>query len=482
MGSWARVLAVLVLFGCASAPRYQPPPEAAPAVFREGPAMPESTAADTPWWRIYRDTTLQRLVRVALARSADLRIAVERVSEARALLMAARGAQLPVLGLSGTAQRNWVRQSVPSDGYTTTTRTDVLSAAATASWEADIFGVQRNAARSATASLQATEELRRGAALLVVAEVASAYVELQASDQQLGIVQRSITARRGYVDATKRRFDGTSQNELEYRQAQALLEAAREQAIDLEEGAADEENALSVLMGRAPEAIPRTGAPGDQLLTPVPAGLPSQLVVRRPDVMAAERALAAAGADVGAARAQLFPSLALFAGVRYSRYATPAQPSSFGILIPETISTSGTWYGTATVSQPLFAGGQIVAQVRAAEARRREALAEYEGTVLAALQDAENQLVAVRLAADRRESADSQVAYARAALPAAERRYEGGASPFLEVVDAQRTLLAAELGAVAARVRQAGAVIGLYKALGGGWQSDTPAAGGGAAN
>ena len=479
MGRLARVLAVVALCACATAPRYQPPPQAAPAVWREGPALAESTAADVPWWRIYRDTTLQRLVHAALARNTDLGIAVERVTEARALLNAARGAQLPWLGISATAERSHSR--TVESGLTYTTRTDWLRASASASWEADVFGVQRNIARSAAASLQASEELRRGVALLIVAEVASGYVDLQASDRQLRIVQRTLEARRGYLETARRRFESAPSSALEFRQAQALYEAAREQAIDLQEAAADQENALSVLLGRAPEAIPRTGAPGDQLLAPVPAGMPAQLVVRRPDVRAAERELAAAGADVGAARAQLFPSLTLSADVGYTRFTSPAQvlqQDSLGFTTTSgtLTATSFAWNVSAVVSQPLFAGGQLVAQVRAAEARRRDAQMAYEGTVLAALQDAENQLAAVRFAADRRASADSQAAYAALALTAAEDRYGTGASPFLEVVDAQRTLLAAELGAVAARVRQADAVVGLYKAVGGGWLPDSSAA------
>jgi outer membrane protein TolC len=172
----------------------------------------------------------------------------------------------------------------------------------------------------------------------------------------------------------------------------------------------------------------------------------------------------------------------LSADVSYSHYASPArviQGDSLGgitIPIPARESSTLAWNVSALVSQPLFAGGQLVAQLRAADARRREALTAYEGTVLGALQDAENQLAALRFAGDRRTSADSQVAHGRAVLAAAERRYTNGTSPFLEVVDAQRTLLAAELGAVAARVRQAEAVIGLYEALGGGWLPDTSSA------
>jgi len=436
--------------------------------------MPETTAADTPWWRIYRDTTLERLVRTALAQNTDLGAALERVTEARALLAAAEGARLPTLMVGGSYTRGEAR--VRQEGESTTYPSAYYSAQLAAGWEPDVFGTQRSYARSAAASLQASEEQRRGVALLLVASVASAYVDLQATDQELQVVNRALEARRGYLDTTKRRFDGTPAAELDHRQAQALYEAARETAIDLREAAADAENALSTLLGRAPGAIPRTGSPGDQLLAAVPAGLPASLVTRRPDVRAAERALAAAGADVGAARAQLFPHLNLTAELQWSRTpGTTTTIQGFTMAAPTTTETG--WNVAASISQPLFMGGRLLADVRAAESRRRQALIAYEGTVLSALQDAENQLAATRFAGERRTSADSQAVYAAAALRAAEDRYAAGTSPFLEVLDAQRTQLSAAMGAVVARVRQADAVIGLYKALGGGWQEDSTAAG-----
>lgn len=435
--------------------------------------MPESTAADTPWWRIYRDTTLERLVRTALAQNTDLGAALERVTEARALLAAARGARLPTLMAGGGYSRSETR--LREEGLSVTSPSEYYTAQLAAGWELDVFGIQRNYARSAAASLQAAEEQRRGVALLVVASVASAYVDLQATDQELQVVSRALEARRGYLDTTKRRFDSTRAAELDYRRAQALYEAARETAIDLREAAADAENALSLLLGRAPGAIPRTGSPGDQLLAAVPAGLPSSLVTRRPDVRTAERELAAAGADVGAARAQLFPNLNLTAGLRWVR--TPGTTTTTqGFTFPSTpTSTETIWTVTASISQPLFMGGRLLADLRAAESHRRQALIAYEGTVLSALQDAENQLAAMRFAGERRTSADSQAAYAAAALRAAEDRYTAGTSPFLDVLDAQRTHLSAAMGAVTARQRQADAVIGLYKALGGGWQEDSTA-------
>ncbi len=475
MGTRMHVLAVAALCACASAPRYQPPPQSVPATWRDTAAVQAASVADAPWWRIYRDTTLERLVKTALAQNTDLGIALERVTEARALLAQARGAQLPTVTASGSASR--ARTRATQNGQSTTYPSDGYSAQLSAGWELDVFGVERNFARGAAATLQATEEQRRGVALLVVAGVASAYVDLQAADQEMEVANRALEARRGYLDATKRRFDSSSSAELDFRQAQALYEAARETAIDLREASVDAEDALSTLLGHAPGPIPRTGAPGDQLLAAVPAGLPAALVTRRPDVRAAERELAAAGADVGATRAQLFPRLQLLAGLRWNRQ--PGYTITVGGMpVSSPTSTTVGWNAVASLYQPLFMGGQLVAQLHASESRRRQALIAYEGIVLSALQDVENQLAALRFAGDRRASADSQVVYAAAALKAADDRYASGASPFLEVVDAQRTRLGAQLGAVSARVRQADAVIGLYRALGGGWQEDTTTAAG----
>ena len=466
-------LPLAALCACAPAPRYEPPPGPAPSAWRDTSVLRATTSAESPWWLIYRDSTLGRLVRTALARNTNLGVSLERVSEARALLAEARGAQLPTLGVSGSVYHSHVR--VSEGGAIENATSDLVEADASASWEADIFGYQRNAARSAAASLQAAEERRRGVALLIVASVASAYVDLQADDQQLQILQRALEARQAYLETTRRRFDSAASAELDWRQAQSLYESAHEQIIDLQEASQETENALSVLAGQAPGTIRRSGAPGDQLLAAVPAGLPSDLVVRRPDVLAAERELAAAGADVAAAKAELFPRLTLSADLEYTRQ--PGTSTSVqGISMNTPAATTLTWVAAATLSQPLFMGGQLLAQVRAADSRRRQALVAYQGTVLGALQEAEDQLAALKFAGDRRTSADSQVVYGQATLRSAEQRYRAGTSPFLEVVDAQRTLLTADLGAVAARVRQADAVIGLYKALGGGWQTDSAAA------
>ena len=462
-------MAAAGLGACAPVPGYQRPPQPVPLAWRDTAAAGEASGADLPWWTIYRDTTLRRLVHTALAQNTDLRVALERVAEARDLLRAARGAQLPTIFASASASKYWFnpRGTGASRGWET-----AQSLGASASWEVDLFGYRRGYASMTRAQLQEQEELGRAVRLGIVADVASAYVSLQEADQQLGLLQSATDARRRYVDAARRRFESNPAAELEFRQAEALLETAREQAIDLRQGVAASENALSVLLGHSPEAIARSGATGEELLAVVPAGLPSTLVQRRPDVRAAERELAAAGASVEMARAQLFPSLQLGADIGYSNSRSQFNVSGF----PSTGRAEQTTESVrAMVSQPIFVGGQYLAQVGAAQARRREALAAYESVVLRAFQEAEDALESTRFARERRVSLDSQVVYTAAALRAAEARYADGTSPFLEVRDAHERYLSAQLGAASARTDQALAVIALYKAVGGGWQPDSAA-------
>ena len=462
-------LAAVGLGGCAPAPRYQPPPQPVPVAWRDTAATREASTAEPPWWTIYRDTALRRLVRTALAQNTNLRVAVERIAEARDLLRAARGAQLPSILASATAARSWYDVlGAPADGWSA-----YQAVGANASWDVDLFGYRRSYASMTRAQLQEQEEFGRAVRLGIVADVASVYVGLQESDRRLDILESATEARRGYLDATRRRFEANPSAELDYRQAQALVESASELAIDERQIVSASENALSVLLGSAPGPIARRGAPGESLLPEIPVGLPSTLVQRRPDVRAAERELAAAGANVGAARAQLFPRLLLSASIGYDNSRSQSTYAGFA---SRSRSENTTETVSASLSQPIFVGGQYVAQLGVAQARRREALAAYEGVVLRALQEAEDALASTRFARERRVSLDSQVAYTAAALRAAEARYGDGTSPFLELRDAHERLLSAQLGAVSARAGEALAVIAVYRALGGGWQAEPTAA------
>jgi multidrug efflux system outer membrane protein len=449
---------LLVLGACKMGPDYTRPELPAPAVWYDSSARDttprDTTFADLPWWRVFQDTVLQQLVRTALEQNPDLGIAAERVTEAEAHLRITRADLYPWLNGGAGASR---------DEFGDLTA-DNISAGLGVSWELDLFGRVRRATERDRALLLATEEGRRGVVLGLVSAVATTYVEMRTSDLQLEIARRTAESRRQYVDLAKQRFDGGVTGEIDYRQAQTQYEDARTAVINLQEQVARQENALSVLVGRAPGAVPR-GRPleAQPLPATVPAGLPSALLERRPDLRAAEFSLAAVTADVGVAKALLFPNISLtgFFGFA-SRELT-------GVFSGE----GAAWGAGASLLQPLFQGGRLRANVKVSESRMRQGVLEYRGAVLRALQETENALVAVRLAGDRTASLDSQVVYNTITLRLAETRYEGGVAPFLEVLDAQRSLFSSELSAASARRLRLLAYVNLYRALGGGWQQDT---------
>jgi multidrug efflux system outer membrane protein len=304
--------------------------------------------------------------------------------------------------------------------------------------------------------------------LSLVSGVALGYVALRTSDQQLEIARRTLDTRRQMVDLAKQRFDGGVTGEIDYRQAQAQYEDSRTLVVNLHETIAKQENALSVLLGRAPGAVPRGRTVRDQPLpAAVPAGLPSALLDRRPDVRRAELELHGFTANVGAAKALLFPNISLtgFAGI------------ASGQLLGLTFNSDEvTWNAAASLLQPIFQGGRLRNNVRVTESQMRQSAFTYRRTVLNGLREVEDALTEIRLAGDRAASLDSQVVYNRIVLNLANTRYQGGVAEFLEVLDAERTLLNTELAASDAASRRMTALIALYRSLGGGWQTDSASA------
>jgi len=432
----------------------------APQTFRDSSARDttrrDSTFGDLPWWRVFRDTTFQRLIRVALAENLDVQIAAERVLEAEAQLGITRADLYPQVGANAGATRG-------GTDVLTATR---LSAGVSAFWEIDLFGRIRRSSERDRALLLATEEARHGVVLALVSDVAAAYVNLRTLDLQLEVARRTAESRREYVDIARRRYQGGVTGEMDYRQAQASYEDARTLTINLEESVAQQENALSTLLGHAPGAIPR-GRSIDSLPLPasVPAGVPSTLLERRPDLREAEAQLAALTANVGVAKAAYFPTISLTGALGYAS----AELSNLFT------GNALTWSVGGSIFQALFQGGRIRAGVHLTEAQMREGILQYRSAVLRALEETDNALVAVRLAGDRTASLDSQVVYNRISLNLAETRYQGGVAQYLEVLDAQRTLLDTEIAAADARRLRMLAYVDLYRALGGGWQQDSTA-------
>ena len=456
-------LAVLAFAACKPGPNYERPQLPVPQAFRDSlaardTARHDTTFADLPWWRVFQDTTLQNLIRVALAQNLDLQVAAERVTEASARLGITKADLYPWLNAAGTAQ------SIGNGSNTS----NYWGAGISLSWELDLFGRIRRSTERDRALLLSTEEARRGVVLSLVSGVAATYVALRTSDLQLEIARRTQDLRAQTVALAEQRFRGGVTGEIDYRQAQSQYEDAHTLVVNLQETIVKQENALNILLGRAPGAIPRGRTVGDQPFPPaVPAGLPSQLLERRPDVRRAELELAANTANIGAAKALLFPNISLtgFLGI------------ASGQLLGLNFNSDAASYNVAgNILQPLFQGGRLRNNVRVTESQMRQSAFNYRGTVLNALREVEDALAEVRLSGERSASLDSQVAYNRIVLNLAETRYTGGVAQFLEVLDAQRSLLSTELSASDARRLRALAYIDLYRALGGGWQQDSTAA------
>jgi len=458
----ARALASLlaataVAGGCVTmGPDYQRPELAVPAgysVAASGGEIPDA------WWRSFGSGELDALVAEALAANADLAAAAARVEEARALAGEARADRLPQL--DGRLAKT--RTKLSSDTATVPPgfdlQRDAHRAALSFSWELDFWGRLARATEAARAGLVASEEGHRAIRLGVVAETATTYFHLLSLDRQLAIARETLSTRFESVRLQRLRFDAGSISELDLSQAEAELAATEATVPALERQIARAEGRLAVLLGRIGRVDPRGGELAALAVPEVPVGLPSELLQRRPDVVAAEQALVAANARIGVARAELFPSLSLTAyGGSESR--------ELGDLL-----TSGTsiWQVGANLLQPIFAGGRARRRVEGARARESEALAGYARAVQSAFADVEVALAERRTAAAEREALDRQVTALARARHLATLRYDAGDASYLDVLDAERSLFRAELELVGARQLEAESAVALYRALGGGW-------------
>jgi outer membrane protein, multidrug efflux system len=463
----------LLAGGCALGPNYKRPAVPTPPTWREIPAAEAQSLANTPWWELFEDPQLQALIRTALAENKDLKIAVERIEEARARYGFTRADLFPKVDLSGTAGRlrfnsGSLIHTPEGDAGAVTEGTEVpiYAASADLSWEIDFFGRIRRATEAQRALFLGTQEARRAAVLSLVADVARAYLELRDFDRRLDIARRTIGSRREYVELAKDRFEGGLTPELDMRQAEAELHRIEAVVFDLERLAAQKENQLSVLLGRNPGPITR-GLALEAQKRPgaVPAGLPSELLDRRPDVREAEQSLAAATASIGEAKALLFPRIAL--------------TGSYGFASTELDTLfdgpSKSWNIIGNLLQPIFNAGKNRRRVQIAESQQRQVLYGYEGTVLQAFRETEDALVAYRATGQQRTAQEQRVVAERKVLELAELRYRGGVAAYLEVLDAQRSLFGAELDEAQTIGSNLVSLVQLYKALGGGWPAATDA-------
>jgi outer membrane protein, multidrug efflux system len=458
-----RILAaasVAFLAACSTGPRYERPAPELPATWKESAPR---YAEDGRWWRIYGDPALEQLIDESLARNADLAIAAARVDEARALVADARGAQLPTVSAQAGALRQQNSQRTATAFPGIPTQFTDYRATVNVSWEVDLFGRLRSSVQAARADLDASEAAREGVRLAVAAQVAKSYFALRAFDEQVELTRRNVQLREDALVLQRKRFSGGVISEFDLRQLEAEAAAVRAQLPPLERSRDAEEAALAVLLGRTPRAIYEgtvaraarfDEAPGPTVL---PSGMPSELLLRRPDLVQAERELAAANARIAAARADMFPSIVLtgFAGRE-----SAALSNLFS-------GPAAIWQIAAGLTQPIFAGGRLEARTEAARARERQALGQYQKTIQTAFSEVRTALTAQTRS---RESYDAESARARAladSVRLARLRYQNGVASQLDVIDAERGLLAAQSARIEALRAQRASVADLFRALGG---------------
>jgi len=451
--------------GCVVGPDYVKPAVEVPSSYRLSGQVPAAAeaSAETAWWRGFRDSHLDALTQEALANNRDLMIATARVDEFAAILAGTRSQAFPQIGygLSGNRARS-SEDKIPSFvDPTATTWTSLLSA----SWELDLWGRIRRETEAARANLLATDEARQGVILTIISSVIASYITLLDLDEQLRVTDATIAGRKKSVDLFETRLKGGWISEFEMTQVRAEYEAAIAQRPPILEAIAVQENALSVLVGRNPGPIDRARSL-DALGSPaVPAGLPSELLNRRPDIREAEQRLIASNALIGAARALFFPRITLTTFLGFAS-------ASLGNLFT---GPAHTWSFTGDVAGPIYTGGGLTAAVDQAEARRDQSYANYEKVIQNAFRDVDDSLADLRHSAELRETLEQRVATLQRSVELATERYENGYSDYLDVLDAERSLFNAQLQLASDRGDYERALVDLYRALGGDWTGTHPA-------
>jgi multidrug efflux system outer membrane protein len=459
----------LVLAGCTVGPNYRRPEVPAPPEFRgRAPDEPPSptSAGDIAWWEVFQDQTLLALIRTALAQNYDVRIAAARILDAREQVTIARSLQVPELSANASAPYTRVtgdRAPSPAQFRETFSPLGTLDLG----WELDLWGRFRRGTEAARADLLAAAEAQRFVFTTLVSDVASAYFQLRELDLELEISRRTLASRQDSVRLVRLRFEGGVAGLIDLRQAEVLLYTAAETIPDVERRIEQTENLISLLLGRSPDAVTRGRTLPDTLaMVPptVPAGLPSSLLERRPDIRQAESQLAAATARIGVARADFFPRVQLSGAL-----------GAGGLMV------NGSWFGPTGVLQllpqvtlPIFNRGRVRAGVGSAEARAMEAAVRYEQTIQQAFREVSDALVEHRKRREFRVEQERLVESLRDAARLANIRYQGGVTSYLEVLDTERQLFDAELLLAQAQRDELLGVVRLYRALGGGWATEEP--------
>ncbi len=459
----AAALAMLALGGCMSlGPDYQRPSVEAPA---QWPGAGADEAVSATWWMSYNDPVLERMIDEALLRNLDLRQAIARVDEARAVLGIVRADQYPGVSANAGASRNRMSQEGALSPPGVQPEYSNHRATLNASYEVNFWGKFSRASETARAELLGSQFNREAVRLALIADIARNYFNLRALDAQLAITSRTISTRLASTALLRMRFEAGVTSELELRQVEAETAQAQAFLPRITQQLATQETALGVLIGRSPRALVEQplerGAAMAALTTPpaVPAGLPSALLERRPDLRQAEQSLIAANARIGLAKAAYFPSISLSAFLG-------GESASLSALFN---TQARIWQLAGSVTQTLFDAGRTGAQVDVAQARQQQALAQYQAAIQNAFKDALDALVAQRTAREIAEAEQQRIDALQAAMRLAQLRYDNGISSLLDVLISERALLDAQLNRVDAQRAQLSASADLFKALGGGW-------------
>ena len=457
----ATLMASSLLAGCMVGPNYHRPAVQTPTAFRDLADNPQVQAqaasyADLPWWQVFQDPQLQELIRTALKQNYDLQLATERINAGRAQVAITRSNLFPQVqgngNFTGGKENNFQ------------TKFNFLTLTADAAFQLDFFGKLRRATEASRAELLATEDARQTVILTLVSDVASDYFALLELDLQLQITRETVKTQEDSVKLTTLRVQHGVATKLDVLQAQQVLDSANATIPDLERLIAQEENAISILLGNYPQGVPRGRTLVEQFLPPeVPPGLPSTLLERRPDIREAEQIMVAANAEIGVAKAEFFPQISLTG----SGGGSFGRSSAFSSLMS---SQLGIWSYGAQVSQPIFTGGALRGNLKLAESQHQQALIAYRQAIQQAFGDVSDALIGYEKLHQVRVRQEDTVADLQESVRLSNLRYTGGTTTYLEVLDGQRSLFTAELTLAQARGTEYQSLVQLYRALGGGWQ------------
>jgi outer membrane protein, multidrug efflux system len=462
------------LTGCMMGPNYKRPIVDVPVAYREVPSntqstpqtvkpeepkanAPDSSLGDEKWWEVFQDPALQNLIRTALKNNYDLRIAASRVLQAQAQLGITRADQLPTLSGGGNISSQQSPQAGPIPAYEITQGQLTASAA----WNLDFWGKYRRATEAARASLLSEEWARKEVVSSLIANLATAYFQLRELDLELEIAKRTYNSRHESLQLTQTLEQHGINSLLDIRQSEQLVYTAATEIPIFERDIAQQENAISILLGTNPGEVPRGLKLTEQPHAPeIPAGVPSVLLDRRPDVREAEERLKAANAQIGVARAAYFPQISL---TGTAGFESSALQDLF-------TGSAGIWNLAGSFSQPIFNGGKLKSNVRLAEAEREQMVLSYQQTIQSAFRDVSNGLIAYRKNREFRVQQEHLLDSAQDAARLSKVRFKAGTTDYLEVLTNETNSLSAELGLAQAQANELIALVQIYQALGGGWQ------------